>query len=75
MATTQVGALHSIFSWVESQGEVKAVDRLKVLCLSVLMDARIFDLDEVTPETTVSDHCLTQVRDAATRVVGTRCPF
>lgn len=74
MTTTSTGTLHSIVKWVETHGEVKALDRMMVFCLSALFKERIADLNDVTPETTVSDECLTSVRGAASKVVGKPCP-
>lgn len=75
MSTTSTGALYAIVRWVEAEGEVKALDRMLVFCLSALFRERITDLITVDPELVVSEQCLAVVRDAATRVVGKPCPY
>lgn len=66
-------SLHAVVTWTEQNGEVKAVDRLRVKVLPDLMDEGI-SLSTVNAETTCSPPLLKKVEDAASSVVGQPCP-
>lgn len=74
MSTTATGALHAIIEWAKAEGEVKALDRLRVYCLGVLLKEGIGGLQSVTPTTACSAATLDEVRAAAEKVVGKPCP-
>ncbi len=66
--------LYDILEWVKSNGEVKAMDRLRVKVLPVTMKEGLV-LTDVTYDTTCSPETLRVIRDAATEIVGKECPI
>ncbi len=74
MSTTTKGALYGIVEWVKAEGEVKALDRLRMFSLAALLAEGISGLASVTPETPCSAETLTVIREAAAKVVGRPCP-
>lgn len=68
------GELYKVVDWVRKNGEVKALDRLRVMVLPVTMEEGI-RLAGVGPATACSTKALTAVRKAATTVIGQNCPF
>lgn len=66
--------LHKIIDWVKKNGEVKAIDRLRVMVLPFTM-ADGLQLAAVTPNSSCSPKTLAAVRQAAGTVVGSACPF
>jgi hypothetical protein len=75
MSSTDVaaGPLYSVLVWAREEGEVKAIDRIRVMVLPKTITEGIV-LNQVTPETTCSRTVLAAVREAASRVVGRPCP-
>jgi len=65
--------IHGVFEWTRTEGEVKAIDRLRVMLLPDLM-AEGLTISSVTPDTDCSDDLTNKARDAATTVVGSACP-
>lgn len=68
------GELYKVVNWVRKNGEVKALDRLRVMVLPITMEEGI-RLAAVEPTTSCSTRALSAVRNAATTVVGQNCPF
>lgn len=66
--------LYNIIQWAQQNGEVKAIDRIRVQVLPVTMKEKI-RLNEVTKDTECSPECLDAIRKAASDVVGKRCPY
>jgi hypothetical protein len=67
------GSLYDILEWAKSNGEVKVIDRIRVMVLPITMKEKIM-LTNVTKTTACSNECLDAVRKAATQVVGKACP-
>ncbi len=74
MSTTTTGSLHAVLEWAKAEGEVKALDRMRMFCLGALLADDITGLQAVTPQTACSAETLDAVRKAAERVVGKPCP-
>lgn len=66
--------LFQIIDWAKKNGEVKAVDRIKIRALSALMAENI-QIQNITESTDCSGGCLEAIRKAASEVVGKPCPF
>lgn len=66
-------SLHEVVTWTEQNGEVKAIDRLRVKVLPDLMSEGI-TLSTVNAETSCTPPLLKKVADAASSVVGRPCP-
>lgn len=66
-------SLFDVLQWAQKQGEVKAVDRIRVMVLPVTLKEKI-QLANVKPTTICSSECLAAVRQAAALVVGKPCP-
>lgn len=65
--------LHDVVTWVQAQGDMNALNRLRLRVLASTIKEGI-SLSDVTPSTTCSDDCLRRVRDAASDIVGKPCP-
>lgn len=72
MATT--GDLHRILQWTRDNGEVRSFERLRLRMLRLTVREGI-RLDRVTTDTSCSEDYLRRVREAATEIVGTQCPY
>lgn len=66
--------LFKIVQWAIQNGDEKALARMKVFALGVLMKEGVF-LEKVDANTTCSAECLAAVKEAAAKVVGKPCPF
>jgi hypothetical protein len=66
------GELHKILQWVEANGEVRALSRLRIKLMPATMKEKIC-LDDVDVSTSVSADYLAAARAAAEQVVGTPC--
>lgn len=67
------GQLQQILEWVQREGEVMALARLRLKILPESVKEGIF-LDEVTPQTKCSETYLEKVRKIAAEVTGKPCP-
>lgn len=65
--------LYTILRWIEENGEVKAIDRLRIALLPELILEAI-QLAAVTPSTVCSPALLERVIDQAAIIVGRPCP-
>lgn len=74
MSATTTGSLHAVLEWAEDEGEVKALDRMRMFCLGALLADNITGLQAVNAATICSAETLDAVRTAAERVVGKPCP-
>lgn len=66
------GELHKILQWVEANGEVRALSRLRIKLMPLTMKEKIC-LDDVGPTTEVSSAYLDAARAAAEEIVGVPC--
>jgi len=63
-----------IIEWTQQEGEVRALDRLRVLVLPILLKEGVIGLASVNAETNVSDQCYQALKEAAADIVGRTCP-
>ncbi|MCP5109581.1 MAG: hypothetical protein GY953_01970 [bacterium] len=68
------GATYQILEWAEGKGEVKAVDRIRLMTMADAIREGV-NLAKATPETEASDNLISAIRKAASEVVGESCPF
>ncbi len=66
--------MYKILLWVQHEGKVKAMSRLKIRILPDVMREGIL-LREVNPHTSCSDDLLVKLRREASAIVGKPCPF
>lgn len=66
-------SLHAVVTWVRSEGDLNALNRLRLRVLASTIKEGI-SLDQVSPATNCSDECLARVREAASAIVGQPCP-
>ncbi len=74
MSTITTGALYAVIEWAKTEGEVKALDRMRMFCLGALLSDNISGLEAVTKSTPCSTTTLDAVRTAAEKVVGKPYP-
>jgi hypothetical protein len=67
------GLLFQVLQWAKTNGEVRAVERIRLKVLNGSIREGIV-LARVSPNTTCSPEYLDLVRTAASEVVGKRCP-
>lgn len=65
--------LYDIVKWTETTGEVKALDRLRVMVLPDLLAEGLM-LAEIDADTSCSPELLDKFRESASKVVGEPCP-
>ncbi|MBI2569986.1 MAG: hypothetical protein HYV63_23520 [Candidatus Schekmanbacteria bacterium] len=65
--------LYEVLQWAKENGEVKAVDRIRVFVLPNALREGVI-LAAVNPKTACSREFLAEVRKAAEAVVGKPCP-
>ncbi len=65
--------LYQIINWAKANGEVKAVDRIRMKVLMLTMKEKIA-LATVTKDTECSPELLQAIWKAANEVVGKSCP-
>ena len=66
--------LYDVVEWVKTNGEVKAIDRLKVAILPDLLAENLL-LSNVGPDQTCSGPLLQKIKDQASTIVGKPCPI
>lgn len=66
-------ALYDVVRWVKDNGEVKAIDRLRVVALPALLEEGLI-LGAIVPETPYSAELLKKLKDHAATIVGQPCP-
>ncbi len=67
------GELYKVLNWMQANGDVGDVDRLRVKVLPLTLKEKIF-LAKVTQQTECSSDLLGTIRDAASELVGQPCP-
>lgn len=67
-----MATVYDVVKWVEKNGEVKAVDRLRVSMLPDLLGEGIV-LGDVQPTTACSAALLKKISDRAATIVGRPC--
>ncbi len=68
------GKLYYILAWMQKEGEVKAIARLRLKILPYSVKEGII-LGKVDRSTTCSDSLLKKVREASTAIIGKPCPY
>lgn len=68
-----MAGVHDVITWLQQNGEVKAVDRLRVSLLPDLLGEGI-QLATVTPDTSCSPELLKKLSEQATAIAGKPCP-
>lgn len=67
-----MSTVYQVVKWVEANGEVKAIDRLRVALLPDLLGEGI-RLVDVSPTTPCSPSLLKKISDQAEAIVGRPC--
>ena len=67
------GSIYAVLEWAKQEGDVKAIDRIRVRVLPHAMKEGLV-LCEVQATTTCSPELLTRFREVASKVVGKECP-
>ncbi len=68
------GKLYYILAWVQKEGEVKAIARLRLKILPYSVREGII-LSKVDRSTKCSDTLLEKVREASSAIIGKPCPY
>lgn len=72
--TGNQGKLFKILKWLDEEGEVKAVDRLRMKILPHTVKEGIV-IRKVDASTKCSTDLLARARDAASSIAGKPCPY
>ena len=67
-------SLFKIVDWVEKNGEVQSVARLRAKLLPLTCKEGLI-FHQIGPDTNCSNQYLDACRSAATEIVGNKCPF
>ncbi|MDJ0841267.1 MAG: hypothetical protein QNK37_32450 [Acidobacteriota bacterium] len=67
------GKLFKVLEWLEDEGEVKAVARLRMKILPFTVQESIV-ISRIDRKTTCSGALLAAARNAASEIAGKRCP-
>lgn len=66
--------LAKVVKWAKENGDVQAVARMRMYCISVLIAEKI-NLEQVDEKTQCKPETLKAVKEAAAKVVGKPCPL